>query len=196
MKKLTFSLMAAAALLAGCSEEAQYIDSTGTSVVVSVDKVDIQDFKIAADGLLQSLYDSPAFTNAPRTPPILAISKVTNDTSTQFETDILLSEIRSSITRSGKAEVSAIIGYGGRAQDEMAKEAKAAGEFEAGSAPVNLRPDFTLTGKIMEVKASAGRTKQVTYAFQMTLVRVSTGSIVWEEQKLITKQGTKAAVGM
>ena len=57
MKKLTLSLIAAAALLAGCAEEARHIDSTGTDVVVSLDKVDIQDFKIAADGLLQSLYD-------------------------------------------------------------------------------------------------------------------------------------------
>ena len=181
-----------AALLAGCAEEAQYVDSKGTDTIVSIDRVDIQDFSKAADSLLQKLYDSPAFANAPRKPPIVAVSRIVNDTTTQFDTALFTNQIFSSITRSGKARVSATIGG---TSDALTKDSKAASEFTSGSAPKNIVPDYVLRGKILEVKASAGRTKQTTYVFQLTLDEVESGTMAWVEQEEITKQGTKSAVG-
>jgi PBP1b-binding outer membrane lipoprotein LpoB len=178
-------------LLSGCAEDAKYVDAGGPGTVVSVDKVDIQDFGSAAEALLNSLYDSPALTNSPRKPAVLAVSKITNDTSSQFDTDLLLSKIKRSITRSGKAEVSATVGT---TQDALAKESKTASEFETGKAKSNT-PDFILSGKILESKTNAGSTRQTSYVFQLSVIRVSSGTKAWSEEKVITKQGKKSSVG-
>ncbi|MDR3228276.1 MAG: penicillin-binding protein activator LpoB [Puniceicoccales bacterium] len=185
------ALTAAAALLAGCSESTKYVDSQGPDTVVSIDKVDIQDFAAAADSLLTSLYDSPAFLNSPRKPAIIAVSGISNETSTQFDINMLLGKIKKSITRSGKAEISAVVGT---TQDALTKEAKAAQEFESGKTSNNSH-DFTLVGKILESKTKAGSTKQTTYIFQLSVIRVATGTEAWSDEKLITKQGSKSSVG-
>jgi len=191
----TLSLAAVAAFsavaLTGCADDAKYVDSKGPATVVSLDKVNIQDFDAAAEDLLKSLYDSPAFNNSPRKPAILAVSAIRNDTSTQFDTDQLLAKLKKSITRSGKAEISATIGA---TQDALAKESKAANEFETGKTASNT-PDFILRGKILENKARAGSTRQTSYIFQLSLIRVSTGTEAWSEEKVITKQGSRSSVG-
>ena len=186
---LTAALLAT---LAGCADEsARYVDSQGTQTIVSLDKVDIQDFSAAADALLQSLYDSSAFARSPRKPPRLAFSQITNDTSTQFDVDQLLQKIRASVTRSGKAVIS--VTHGTRT-DNLTRELKAANDTGNGARKTDL-PDYVLMGKVLESKARAGRTRQTTYSFQLTLAEAGTGDIVWAEEKEITKQGSKSAVG-
>ncbi|MDR2430426.1 MAG: penicillin-binding protein activator LpoB [Puniceicoccales bacterium] len=190
----THPLLATALLatLAGCADEpARYVDSRGTQTIVSIDKVDVQDFAAAADALLQSLYDSPAFANAQRKPPRIAFSEITNDTSTQFDVDQLLQKIRASVTRSGKAVIS--VTHGTRT-DHLTREIKAANDAANGAHRTDL-PDYVLMGKVLETKTRAGRTRQATYSFQLTLAQAGTGDIVWAEEKEITKQGSKAAVG-
>ena len=186
------ALGASVAMFSGCGKDARYIDSNSNETIVSVDKVDVQDFAIAAETLLKSLYDSPAFKNAKRQPPIVALSQVTNDTSSQFDTAQLTQKIYTSITRSGKAEISLVVGG---SKDALTQDAKAANDFSGGKAGGNNMPDFTLIGKILENKARAGRTRQVSYSFQLTLGRASTGTIAWTDEAIITKQGDKASVG-
>jgi hypothetical protein len=65
---------------------------------------------------------------------------------------------------------------------------------DCASAPA-LIPDYTLSGKILEVRAPAGSTRQTSYVFQLSLTEVKTGLSVWEEEKQITKQGKRNAVG-
>ncbi|MDR2512573.1 MAG: penicillin-binding protein activator LpoB [Puniceicoccales bacterium] len=195
MKKYCLPFLAlalAAAIFPGCTKEARYIDSNSNETVVSLDKVDVQDFAIAAEKLLASLYDSPAFKNAKRQPPIIALSQVTNDTSSQFDTAQLTQKIYTSITRSGKAEISLVVGG---SKDALTQDAKAANDFSDGKSGGNNMPDFTIIGKILENKARAGSTRQVSYSFQLTLGRTSTGTIAWTDEVIITKQGGKAAVG-
>jgi PBP1b-binding outer membrane lipoprotein LpoB len=58
-----------------------------------------------------------------------------------------------------------------------------------------LLPDYTLSGKILENRASAEGIQQASYIFQLSLTEVKTGLAVWEEEKTITKQGSKGSVG-
>ncbi|MDR1497886.1 MAG: hypothetical protein LBS59_05690 [Puniceicoccales bacterium] len=192
MKKTTPIFFLAVAFLAGCGgQQATYVDSKGTGTITSLDKVDIQDFSIAADALLNSLYDSPAFNDAPRKPPIIAVSRITNNTSTQFDTDQLMQKIRTSITRSGKARISRAVGAD---RDALTRDAQATASHTSGATPNNT-PDYTLIGKILETGARAGKTRQITYTFQLSLVEVKSATDVWSDEKEITKQGSKAAVG-
>lgn len=184
-------------LLAGCETPAVYVDPNKGSGVVSVDKINVQDFAMAADGMLQSLYDSPAFLGSKAKDggaPVLLVGRVRNDTSDNFDTDLLVKKLTVSITRSGKARIAKTMGLAGP-EDQAAAEARRASAMANGTMSAPLVPDYTLSGKILETRAKAGSTRQSTYTFQLSLTEVKTGLSVWEEEKAITKQGTKNAVG-
>ena len=196
MKKL---LIAAAVLsLAGCSSPrgASYIEAKDGSGIVSLDKVNVQDFASAADGMLRSLYDSPAFAGAKRSDgsPILMVGRVTNDTGSNFDTSQLVKKMTVSLTRSGKVRIAKAAGFGG-AEDQAAAEARASQALVTGESVKPLLPDYTLSGKILENRASAEGVQQASYIFQLSLTEVKTGLAVWEEEKTITKQGSKSSVG-
>lgn len=194
----TLLLAAATLALAGCqSKDAAYVDPASGAGVVSLDQINIQDFANAADGMLQSLYDSPAFVGRKAKDggaPILMVGRVRNDTAGNFDTDLLVKRMTVSVTRSAKARVAKAAGFGG-AEDAAAAEARKAAALESGTSAASLIPDFTLSGKILEVRAQAGSTRQTSYVFQLSLTEVKTGLSVWEEEKQITKQGKRNAVG-
>jgi len=190
-------LAAAALLLAGCANNnAVYVDPNSGQGIVSLDKINVQDFANAADSMLQSLYDSPAFAGARREggAPVLMVGRVRNDTSSIFDVDMLNKKLTVSLTRSGKVRVAKAAGFGG-AEDQAAAQARSSQAFLAGEPAKPLLPDYTLSGKILEDRASAGRTRQTSYVFQLSLTEVKTGLAVWEEEKVISKQGTRNAVG-
>lgn len=183
------TILAAALLMAACDTPTVYVDPNAGSGVVSVDAINVQDFAMAADAMLGSLYASPAFTGAKARDggsPVLLVGRVRNDTSDNFDTDLLVKKLTVSITRSGKARVGKAIGVT-TPEDAVAAEARK-------GAP-SLSPDYTLSGKILETRAKAGKIRQSTYTFQLTLTDVKTGLSVWEEEKAVTKQGSKNSVG-
>lgn len=191
----TATLMTSMMVAAGC-RPTQYVDSKGTNLVVSMNKVNIQDFEKASEALVASMIESGVLAQATRQPAALSISRVINDTSDQFDTDQLMKKIRISLLQTGKVQVTQAVGLGGKVEDPMAKETYEAKRFLAGQSqtPVDL-PDFTISAKILENSTSAGSTKQISYIFQMSLADTASGRLVWEGEKTITKQGEKNAIG-
>jgi len=187
--------LTALSITSGCTPT-QYVDSKGTNLVVSMNKVNIQDFEKASEALVASMVESGVLSQAPNQPVALSISRVTNDTSDQFDTDQLMKKIRISLLQTGKVQVTQAVGLGGKVEDPMAKETYEAKRFLAGESqtPVDL-PYFTISAKILENSTSAGSTKQVSYIFQMSLANTTSGRLVWEGEKTITKQGEKNAIG-
>lgn len=187
--------LTALSMTIGC-KPTQYVDSKGTNLVVSMNKVNIQDFEKASEALVASMVESGVLSQAPNQPVALSISRVTNDTSDQFDTDQLMKKIRISLLQTGKVQVTQAVGLGGKVEDPMAKETYEAKRFLAGESqtPVDL-PYFTISAKILENSTSAGSTKQVSYIFQMSLANTTSGRLVWEGEKTITKQGEKNAIG-
>ena len=195
MRTLAIATLAAAATLAACTP-ATYKDSRGNDLVVSLDQPNIQDFNQAADKLVQSMIVSGVLANAPRKPAVMGISRIVNDTSSQFDTDQLTKKVRVALLNTGKIEVTNTIGLGGVAEDPMAKGVQDMKDFESGrSNKMPDLPDYTLTAKILENRASAGDTRQVSYIFQMSLTDTRSGRGVWEGEETITKQGQKNTVG-
>jgi len=195
MKKLFLS--AALLSLVGCStRDTKYIEATDGSGIVSLDSVNVQDFALAADTMLKSLYDSPAFVGAKRPDgsPVLMVGRVTNDTGSNFDTSQLVKKMTVSLTKSGKVRVAKAIGFGGP-EDQAAAEARKSQAVVTGESAKPLIPDFTLSGKILENRASARGVQQASYIFQLSLTEVKTGLAVWEEEKTITKQGSRNSIG-
>lgn len=185
----------AALFLAGCETGATYTDSKGTGTIVSLDQIDIQDWNRAADEMVASLLASGVLERAPEQPAVMAVSRIVNNTMQQIDTDSLTKKIRIELNRSGKTITTTTLGLGGRAEDPLAKEAAEMQAMLDGQKKATTLPYYTLSGKLLEDRARAGSTRQVTYTFQLSLTTVKDGLAVWEDEKQITKIGKKPSVG-
>jgi uncharacterized protein (TIGR02722 family) len=193
--KIIFSLLAALPFaIGGCATNAHYVETGGRENVVSVNQINIQDYIQAANAAVNDLLASGALDRVPNPPAVLAISRIVNNTGQQIDTDLLVKKIRVAVLNSGKALTTTTLGLGGTAEDPMAKGLQQENEF-MNDQKVTRKPDFTLSGKIIETTARAGSTRQSTYSFQLSLTDSKTGLATWEGEKEITKQGTRPSVG-
>ena len=179
MNKL-LALAAATFLLVGCGTPASYKDSNGRDLVVSLEKVDIQDFATAGSAMLQSMVQSKAFDR--KDPPVLQLGQILNDTTNNFDTSLLLSKITMPLVNAGRVQL--------LESDAVANAARAA--TPGSKVPV---AEFVLKGKILEDRANAGSTRQASYIFQLTLVDVRTSLAVWAKEETVTKAGSKNSIG-
>ncbi len=187
-----------ALLLAGCGSppnSAQYVDPNGPRTIVSLNQIDIQDFNGAAATMTQSLLNSGVLEKAPTQPAVMAISRITNDTGQQFDTDYLIKNIRVALNNSGKVVTTTTTGLGGKAEDPLARDAGNMQAFMQGQPAPSRIPYYSLSGKILASTAKADDIYQRTYTFQLSLTEIASGNAVWEDQKQITKQGKQPAVG-
>jgi len=177
-------------MLTGCESptETRTVDAKGPEVINTA-AINTQDWANASDQLLASLLSSEALNNAPRTPAILAVDRIINNTQLMVDTDLLIKKIRVGLTQTGKIAVTNTLGLGERAV--VASEAAELEEMQSGKKAKTLVPDFTLYGKLIQQTDRNSKLTQNTYSFQMSLVQVKTGLTVWEDEKQITKQ-TKA----
>jgi uncharacterized protein (TIGR02722 family) len=199
MKKTVFIFtLPLALMLGGCAtNNARYINPQGTETIVSLNQINIQDWNNAADRLIASLLESGTLERAPKQPAVLAISRIINNTQQQVDTDSLVKKIRVALNRTGKVVTTTTMGLGGRAEDPLAKSASEYAAFmnDEPAATTTHLPDYSLSGKLLEDRVRAGRDRQVTYSFQLSLTEVASGLAVWEEETQISKAGRKPSVG-
>lgn len=195
---LILSASVAVALLTGCaSTQTSYVDPNSSRLVTTTEGINIQDFSQAADTMTASLIDNlinPGMLKSavPEEPALMAISRIQNNTGQQLDTDLLVKKIRVALLRTGKVQTSTTIAYGG-AEDPLAAEQQKAHEFFEDKKHSRL-PDYTLSGKIIEDRAKAGKVRQTSYIFQLSLSSRA-GIAVWEDERTIVKQGTRPSVG-
>ena len=178
MNKL--SLLACAVFIVGCGTPATYKDPQGRELVVSLDKVNIQDFATAGSQMLQSMISSPSFSKGA---PVLQLGSITNDTADNFDTALLLSKLTVPLVNAGRVTL--------LDNDATANAVRA----RSGSKANVPQAEYVLKGKILEDRSNAGSTRQGSFIFQLTLVEVKRSVAVWTDEKIVTKQGTKNAVG-
>lgn len=198
MKLIAATSLAAVALLAaGCASNnnAKYVDSQGTQTIVSLNAINIQDWNNAADKLVASLLESGVVERAPNLPAVMAVSRIRNNTQQQVDTDSLTKKIRVALNKTGKIVTTTALGANGQPEDAMAADVGAMQAFMAGEKQKTTLPYYTLSGKLLEDRASAGSTRQVTYTFQLSLTTTKDGLAVWEDETQITKQGQRSSVG-
>lgn len=190
---LPVMLATGVAFVTGCSTNAHYVETGGRESVVSVGKINDQDFIVAANAATQELLSSGALDRVKNPPAVLAMSRIVNNTGQQIDIDLLTKKIRVALLQSGKAVTTTTFGLGGKAEDPLAQGIQQQQEFMNDQKATRL-PDFTLSGKIIENTAKAGNTRQSTYSFQLSLTDQQ-GLAVWEGEKQITKQGSQNSVG-
>jgi penicillin-binding protein activator len=195
-KTIILSLLAAIIpfVVGGCATNAHYVQTGGRESVVNVGQINIQDYIQAANTATSDLLASGVLDKVPTPPAVLAISRIVNNTGQHIDTDLLTKKIRVALLNSGKAQTTTTMGLGGTAEDPMAKGLQQENEF-ANDQKTTRKPDFTLSGKIIETTVSSGSTRQSTFSFQLSLTDAKTGLAVWEGEKEITKQGDRPSVG-
>jgi uncharacterized protein (TIGR02722 family) len=189
--KILFPLIATvAAAIAGCGTPGHYVETGGRENIVSVNDVNIQDFISAGNAMTASLLSSGILDRVPKPPAILAMSRIVNNTGQQIDTDLLTKRIRVALLQSGKAVTTTTFG---QVEDPLAKSIQQE-QVATGNQPATPLPNFTLSGKIIQVNAASGDYKQATFSFQLSMTD-QRGLAVWEDQKEITKQGSKPGIG-
>lgn len=199
--KLTLQTAASSLLLffaTGCETTntgARYIESSGPETIVSLNQINIQDWMNAADQMVNSLLDSGVLERSPQQPAVLGISRIVNDTQQRVDIDALTKKIRVALSKTGKVQTTTTMGLGGKAEDPLAQSAAQYQAFMNDEKASVLIPTYSLSGKLLEDRVAAGKDRQVTYTFQLSLTEISSGLAVWEDEVLISKAGRKASVG-
>src|SRR5882757_2726071 len=155
--KILLPLVAAAIPLfgTGCGTNAHYVQTGDQHNVVNVGQINIQDYIQAADEMTGKLLASGALDRVANPPAVLAISRIVNNTGQQIDTDLLTKKIRVAVLDSGKALTTTTMGLGGTAEDPMAKGLQQENEFK-NDTKVTRTPDFTLSGKIIQLAVKVG----------------------------------------
>lgn len=169
----------------GCQDNgAKVIAQSGS--IVSVGQADIQDWRNAADELVSKMLADEGYIAAvdriakahPGVKPLIKITRIKNDTTQTIDARrYLLDPMEIKISKSRLVA--------------FYSEDAALGDF----AVEQRDPDLVLSGFINQLDARAGKTRQSTFTFTLKMANVS-GDIIWMDQKDITKQGKKSAVGM
>ena len=186
--------LATTTLATACASPNKRLDTNTRQRIVTTTGLDVDDAIRAADVMTESMLNSRVFAGGE--PPIIEVSTFINNTETQIDPDSVLKKIRVELTNSGLARV-----FTPRGQDALAAEQSARSAFRnstptgQNSVQDTLRPDYTLSFKIIDDRAKAGRIRELTYTFQMSLTDANTRLAAWEGEEVVTKQGSKATVG-
>lgn len=177
--------LGALVLAAGCGQPAQVI-TDDRDMIVTLDQIDMQDWTNAADQLVQQMISSDVLSSAPSAPARLEVTRVVNDTSVRVDTDFLTQKIKIALQQTGKIAFTS--------RDPKAKEVADYRDFVDDKDKPRL-PYFVLNGKILEIRAQAGSTRQSSFVFQMNLVRTTDNVDAWSGEAQITKKGTRNSKG-
>ena len=202
MKKIYFLIILPLYLLISCGErrpvgraaDARYLEDGSNKGLVNLDKINSQDFTRAANQLIGDLLTSGALTKAPTQPAILHVGEVRNDTQTYFDTDLLLQGMKRDLIATDRVRISTTAGPGGKGTDSYAQEVRE--NLDAEGKKINRpRPYFSLSGKIIEETSRVDKVTQKDFYFLLTLTEIGSGTGVWFGRELITKQGSRGAIG-
>jgi PBP1b-binding outer membrane lipoprotein LpoB len=184
MRSSLLALLAASAMAPVACNQGARVVTDDRDKIVSVDQLDVQDWSNAADQVVQQMLASGVLANAPTTPARVEVTRVVNDTTQRVDTDLLTQKVKIALQQSGKVAFASTDSRAGEVADYR--------DFKDGKDKPRL-PDYVLNGKIIEIRASAGRTKQSSYVFQLNLVDTRQDIDAWSGEAEVTKKGSKNA---
>jgi penicillin-binding protein activator len=153
------------------------------------------DMQKAVKDLVGSALRNPAVANA-KTTPIVMVTRLQNKTSEHIDTQSITDMITVELTQSGKVQF-----VDAAAREDMASEY----EYQD-SGMVNretkkgkgkqVGADLIMNGRIDSIVQEVGKDKSVYYKINLNMTNLSTGLIVWTDQKQIRKTFRKKRVGL
>ena len=188
MKKLLLLLPLVLATSCGTSRaftKGEYTDAD--RVILLDDRFGDSDMKIMAKTLTKSLLESAKVKDAKKA-PVLQVETVTNSTSEHIDMKSLTDKIRTSLLKTGKVQF-----HNKTQRGTMSGEY----EYQTHSGNVNqstakrkgfqVGADYMLSGDFSSHVQELGNRKAVYYKLTLNLTDISTGLIVWSDDKDIKK---------
>ena len=133
--------------------------------------------------------------------PLLMLSEIENRTDEHIETQLLTERLRDLLFNSGKVRFTTYAAGRGQHIDQATAQARDL----AYDPNVNQRSamkkgrvkayDLSLSGTIIKQRAAAGREREISYLFTLTLTDNDTGEGVWAKTYELKRQHTRSAFG-
>ena len=198
MKKLL--PIALCAVLAACGQT-RVVDLNDTRDVATMQDVmelEYRDWEKAATNMTDSMLKSNALTGVSK--PVIAVANIKNDTMQRFDTDILIKKIRTTILKSGRAQIATNF-TGEDTTSNTVRNTRGNDEYDQSTFAQKgtlIAPNMSLSGKMIQrnLKLNSGwfssTDTRVEYYLQLTLTNLKTGLSVWEDEQPIVKEGDHA----
>ena len=134
--------------------------------------------------------------------PLLMLSEIENRTDEHIETPLLTERLRELLFNSGKVRFTTYAAGRGQHVDQATAQAR-----DMGTADKNIKRrnrlkknqvnayDLSLSGIIIKQKAEAGRAREISYLFTLTLTDNETGEGVWAKTFELKRQHKQSAFG-
>jgi penicillin-binding protein activator len=153
------------------------------------------DMQKAVKDLVSSALRHDVVANAKR-PPIIMVTRLQNKTSEHIDTQSITDMVTVEISSSGKAQF-----VDKAAREDIAEEydyqdsGTVSRETKKGKGK-QVGADLILNGRIDSIVQEVGKDKSVYYKITFNMTNLSTGLIVWTDQKQIRKLFKKQSVGL
>ncbi|MFQ6760273.1 MAG: penicillin-binding protein activator LpoB [Alphaproteobacteria bacterium] len=198
MKKLL--PVALCAVLAGCggTRVVDLDNARDVATMQDVMELEYRDWEKTAANMTDSMLKSNALTGVKK--PVIAVANIKNDTMQRFDTDILIKKIRTTILKSGRAQIATNFTGEDTTSNKM-RNLRGNDEYDAATFAAKgtlVAPNMSLSGKMLQrnLKLESGWFSsvdtRVEYYLQLTLTDLKTGLAVWEDEQPIVKEGTHA----
>jgi uncharacterized protein (TIGR02722 family) len=163
--------------------------------------LDNRDFEEAARAMVRSMLDSGRLGSGPGGQPrVMAISRITNDTTLRINTNELTQLVSVELSNSGRVVTTTAVGLDGPS-DPLAMQSRVlrqSGEFNQRTVAARgqmIAPDLSLSGNIIQRSNRVdGGAMRVDYVFQLNLTNIRTGIALWQGQEVITRVGSGRTV--
>lgn len=161
-------------------------------------ELEYRDWEKAAADMTDSMLKSNALTGVKK--PVIAVANIKNDTMQRFDTDILIKKIRTTILKSGRAQIATNFTGEDTTSNKM-RATRGNAEYDQSTFATTgtlVAPNMSLSGKMLQrnIKLQSGWFSsvdtRVEYYLQLTLTDLKTGLSVWEDEKPIVKEGDHA----
>lgn len=188
------------AILAACGGTS-VVDLDDAAEVASMQQVmelEYRDWTKTAEKMTESMIASGALNQTQK--PVITIGNIVNDTTQRFDSDVLIKKIRTTLLKSGKAQIATNFSGEDTTSDKMRAQ-RANDEYNQQTIAQKgtlVAPNMSLSGKMLQrnLKLESGWFSsvdtRVEYYLQLTLTDLKTGLSVWEDEQPIIKQGDHA----
>ena len=198
MKKIIPMALCLALCACGGTRVVDLNDKDDVATMQHVMELEYRDWTNTAEKMTESMIKSGVLKSESK--PVIAIADIVNDTTQRFDTDILTKKIRTTLLKSGTAQIAT--NFSGEDSTSNAVRAQRGNtEYNQNTIVKSgtlVAPNMSLSGKMLQrnLKLESGWFSavdtRVEYYLQLTLTDLKTGLSVWEDEQPIVKEGKYA----
>ena len=198
MKKMIPMALCLALCACGGTRVVDLNDKDDVATMQHVMELEYRDWTNTAEKMTESMIKSGVLKSESK--PVIAIADIVNDTTQRFDTDILTKKIRTTLLKSGTAQIAT--NFSGEDSTSNAVRAQRGNtEYNQNTIVKSgtlVAPNMSLSGKMLQrnLKLESGWFSavdtRVEYYLQLTLTDLKTGLSVWEDEQPIVKEGKYA----